>query len=751
MTHCEQRSPSEPGNAGTALARPLVAIAGNPNTGKTTVFNRLTGADHKVGNYPGVTVERHTGTLALPSGDVVDIIDIPGAYSLSARSREEEIAIQAVSGFAPFETPDLVVIVVDATQLSRNLYLVLQILELELPVIVALNMLDMLAERGLSIDVAALTRELGVPVVEMSALRGRGIEELRGAIERVLADPSRARPGAKWKPESSALSEDVARVIGAVPASWSKGNAERARALALWALLSLDEQDELEGISKELRALVADRRGEAAKSGRQIDSEVIRGRYGWIDARMPEFVSSPKKPVRAISERVDGVLLNPVLGFPIFLVAMGVVFQSLFSWADPAIHVVEQIFAYLAELVRSVIPSGIFQEFLTNGMIAGVGSVLVFLPQILLLFFFIGLMEDSGYMARVAFLMDRVMKAIGLHGRAFVPMLSGYACAVPAIMATRTMERQRDRTLTMLVIPLMTCSARLPVYALIIGALFPPSRVFGALPVQGLLMIGMYLFSTLTALVAAAVLSRTLFKGPRVPLILELPPYRMPHWPSVLRMMWQRSRAFLKEAGGVILLCTIALWALLSFPRDAARREHFEEMRSQANASELSHDAREQRIGEIDSEEAGEKLRASYGGRLGHAIEPAIAPLGFDWKIGIGLIGAFAAREVFVSTMGVVYGESADPTARPEDDSPTLRERIRKESRADGAPVYTPLAGLSLMIFFALACQCMSTLATVYRETRSWRWPAFLFAYMTTLAWIASFAVYQGGRWLGLG
>jgi ferrous iron transport protein B len=746
MTHCEQRSPTE---SGTALARPLVAIAGNPNTGKTTVFNRLTGSNHKVGNYPGVTVERHTGTLELPSGVAIDVIDIPGAYSLSARSREEELAIQAVSGFAPFETPDLVVIVVDATQLSRNLYLVLQVLELELPVIVALNMVDMLAERGLSIDAEALARELGTPVVEMSALRGRGFDELRSAIDRVLDDPSRALPGGRWKPDSRELVEDVERVVHAVPASWTRDHPPRARALALWALLSLDEQDELEGISAELRALVAERRRIAAQSGRQIDAEVIRGRYGWIDARMPSFLSTSAKPAAAFSERVDAVLLNPVLGFPIFLLVMGIVFQSLFSWADPAIHVVEQVFAYLATLVRAAVPTGIVQEFLTNGLIAGVGSVLVFLPQILLLFFFIGLMEDSGYMARVAFLMDRLMKAIGLHGRAFVPMLSGYACAVPAIMATRTMERQRDRTLTMLVIPLMTCSARLPVYALIIGALFPPSRMFGVLPVQGLMMIGMYLFSTMTALVAAAVLSRTLFKGPRVPLILELPPYRKPHWPSVLRMMWHRSRSFLQEAGGVILVCTIVLWILLSFPRDAAMHARYDAQRAQTSARGLTQEELDPKLAALDAEEAGEQLRSSWGGRLGHAIEPVIAPLGFDWKVGIGLIGAFAAREVFVSTMGVVYGVSTDPSAKPEDDSPTLRERIRAESRADGAVVYTPLMGLSLMVFFALACQCMSTLATVYRETRSWRWPVFMFAYMTVLAWLASFAVYQGGRWLG--
>jgi ferrous iron transport protein B len=748
MTHCEP-SPAAASAAGAALARPLVAIAGNPNTGKTTVFNRLTGSDQKVGNYPGVTVERHSGTLTLASGVSVEILDVPGAYSLSARSREEELAIQTVSGFAPFDAPDLVVVVVDATQLSRNLYLVLQIIELDLPVVVALNMVDMLAQRGLSIDAKALAHDLGVPVVETSALHARGLAELSAAIERVLADRSCALPGARWKPDSPAIRADVQHVMRALPASWTRGRPMRERALALWALLSLDEHDELEGISSELRAAVTERRRIAEQSGRQIDAEVIRGRYAWIDAHIPRFLATSAKPARSLSERVDGVLLNPVIGFAIFLVVMGVVFQSLFSWADPAIHVVEQVFAWLATIARAVLPAGIAQEFVINGLIAGVGSVLVFLPQILLLFFFIGLMEDSGYMARVAFLMDRIMKAIGLHGRAFVPMISGYACAVPAIMATRTMERQRDRTLTMLVVPLMTCSARLPVYALIIGALFPPSRVFGFVPVQGLMMIGMYLFSTVTALVAAAVLSRTLFKGPRVPLILELPPYRKPHWGSVVRMMWQRSRAFLQEAGGVILVCTIALWILLSFPRHAATREHFDALRAEVAAQSSTPEEIAQKTAALDAEQASEQLRSSFGGRLGRAIEPAIAPLGFDWKVGIGLIGAFAAREVFVSTMGVVYGISADPRGSAEEETPTLREKIRAESRIDGSPVYTPLMGLSLMVFFALACQCMSTLATVYRETRTWRWPVFLFAYMTTLAWIASFAVYQGGRWLG--
>jgi len=347
----------------------------------------------------------------------------------------------------------------------------------------------------------------------------------------------------------------------------------------------------------------------------------------------------------------------------------------------------------------------------------------------------------------VAFLMDRLMKSLGLHGRAFVPMMSGFACAVPAIMATRTMERRRDRMLTMMVVPLMTCSARLPVYSLLIGALFPPRDIFGVVPVQGLLMVGMYLFSTIVALIATAVLGRTLFKGPRVPLLLEMPPYRIPHWPSVLRSMWLRSKVFMTEAGTVILACTVGMWLLLSFPRDPGIQARFDAERAEAATEQPAGAVLEERIAALDREQAGAELRASYGGRLGHWTEPVIAPLGFDWKIGVGLIGAFAAREVFVGTMGVVYGMGD----RVDDQSVGLRRRISEEAHADGRPVYTPLVGLSLMVFFALACQCMSTVAVVKRETKSYRWPAFLFAYTGILAWLASFAVYQGGRLLGFG
>ncbi|MFO1011327.1 MAG: ferrous iron transport protein B [Planctomycetota bacterium] len=731
----------------TKRALPLVAIAGNPNTGKTTLFNRLTGANLKVGNYPGITVEKHSGRLVLGAREV-ELFDIPGAYSLSARSREEEIAIQAVAGIPPHEKPDVVVLVADATQLARNLYLVLQVLELGLPVVVALNMCDLLEKRGLAIDVELLRAELGVPVVRVSALRDGEFHALRAAIEDVLARPELGRPGARWVPPAGALQDDVRAVESALPASWlgSGSNAARASALALWALLSLDENDELGDVPAELRTVVLERRAAAAMKGRQIDAEVIAGRYGWIDARIARIVRERPTP-RSFSERIDGVLLNPWTGFPIFLLLMGIVFQSLFSWADPMIQFIERAFASLGSWTASVLPAGLVQDFVEHALIAGVGSVLVFLPQILLLFLFIGVMEDSGYMARLACLMDRLMRALGLHGRAFVPMLSGYACAVPAILATRTMERQRDRVLTMMVIPLMSCSARLPVYGLVIAALFPPATVWGFLPAQGLLMVAMYLFSTLMALGAAAVLSRTLFKAPSVPLIQELPPYRMPHWPSVLRMMWQRSRSFLVGAGTVILGCTVVLWALLSFPKHAEIAERFDAQRAEVARTVADETARAEQLADLDAEQSSEELRASFGGRLGHAIEPAIEPLGFDWKIGVGLVGAFAAREVFVSTLGVVYGAGKDA----DEESQTLRARIREETRLDGKPVYTPLVGLSLMVFFALACQCMSTLAAVYRETKSWRWPLFLFTYMTVLAWIASFAVYQGGMALGFG
>jgi ferrous iron transport protein B len=720
--------------------KPLVLLIGNPNTGKTTLFNRLTGQNARIGNYPGITVERRSGDLRLNRAgapSTIEVVDVPGAYSLSARSPEEQIALSALLGLAGNPRPDLCLVVVDAGQLARNLYLVLQLLELDLRVVVALNMIDEVRENPP--NEAEVARFLGVPCVATDARRGIGITRLEEALAGALASGPRA---GLCVPYPDALERDLSEVTKALPIAWAETQA-RARTLALWALTSIESDDELEDIDPGLRSASLAVRARSVAAGRDLDHEVIATRYALIDAEIPKLHPrlAAHPPKRKTSERVDRVLLHPVFGFVIFVGLMLLMFQSLFSWSDPAIRVIEAGTSAAARLVEAHAPEGLLRDLITRGLIGGVGNVVVFLPQILLLFFCIGILEDSGYMARVAFLMDRIMKALGLHGRAFVPMLSGFACAVPAILATRTMERQRDRLLTMLVVPLMTCSARLPVYTLIIGALFPPSRVFGWLPVQGLLMIAMYLFSTLITLIAAGVLGRTAVKGRRMPLILELPPYRMPSLSGTLKMMLQRAGMFLKEAGSGILIFTILLWGLLSFPRPADHGEASlpaATIHQRMPASDLGHTG-------SPSEARPSAIEQSYGGRLGKAIEPVLRPLGFDWKIGVGLIGAFAAREVFISTLGLVYGiGDAD-----ENDAP-LREKIRAERRSDGAHAYTPLMGLSLMVFFALSCQCMSTLSVVYRETKTIRWPLFMFGYMTTLAYVASFLVYQGGRLLGL-
>jgi ferrous iron transport protein B len=727
---------------------PTIVIAGNPNTGKSTVFNQLTGGRARIGNYPGITVERSIGHTQLPGGRMVRVVDSPGTYSLAARSAEEQLAVEAVAGLPPMSTPAIAVVTVDATQLSRNLYLVLQIIELGIPVIVALNMVDALEEAGQEVRAEVLARALGVPVVPLVARRGRGLGDLVSAIVAVLEDPPRGRPGWRWRPDSPALEADVEAVADVVPASWHRGTEDRRRALALWALLSVEPGHELEGITPAMERVVAERRERAQTAGRDLDEEIIRGRYGWIDRHLKEVVRERRHPTE-LTDRVDRVLLHPAAGFVLFLALMTLVFQALFTGADPLIGMIEEAVGWTGNQVGALLGSGLLTDFLVNGVIEGVGAFVVFLPQILMLFLFIGLMEDTGYMARVAVLMDRLMRSIGLHGRAFVPMLSGYACAVPAIMATRTMERRRDRLLTMMALPLMTCSARLPVYGLLIAAIVPPWQEAGF--TQGLLMAGMYLFGTVMALVVAWVMSKTLFKGSYIPLVIEMPPYRIPHWPSVLRMMLRRGGDFMKTAGTIILICSMAMWVLLSFPKDAeleashAAQYALLEAEALAAPDDGARAEVEARMAALEAETAGVAARQSYAGRLGRSMEPLIEPLGFDWKIGVGIISAFAAREVFVSTMGVVFGVGEDVGEETSD----LRAKMWADTWPDGRRVFTPLVCLSLMVFFALACQCMSTLAVVRRETGTWAWPAVMFVYMTLLAWVASLLVYQGGRLLG--
>jgi ferrous iron transport protein B len=713
------------GSAGPA--RPLIAVGGNPNVGKTSLFNVLTGSRARVGNYPGVTVEKRLGEMELPGIGPVDVLDVPGSYSLVSRTGEEQIALAALLGLGGQPRPDAVLLCVDATQLVRGLYLVLQALELGLPVVVALTMMD---EAGAAApDVERLAERLGCPVLPVVAPRNEGLPALRAALARRVTD-RHSPPRWHWRP-GRRLEEAIGLVRAALPPSWPVNDA-----MALWALMSVEGEDELTDVPVDVRVAASQ---VTAAEARAFDGEAIQSRYAWLDAQVGPLVRTP--PDRRRSEQVDRLLIHPVAGLFLFLGIMFVMFQALFAWADPAITLVERLFASLGDGVRYLLPAGLLADFLADGLVAGVGAVIVFLPQILLLFFFLGLLEDSGYMARVAYLMDRIMRSMNLHGRAFVPILSGFACAVPAILATRTMERRRDRLLTMLVVPLTTCSARLPVYTLIIASLFPARKVLGFVPVRGLLMVFMYAFGIIMALTAAAVLSRVIkpLKARRLPFVIELPPYRLPRFRDVVHMMWERSRSFLTEAGTVIVACTVVLWVLLSFPRDPAHPSRDFEAAIAAAPTAAERQALEQ---QLDAEQ----IQQSYAGRLGHTIEPVLQPLGFDWKIGVGLIGAFAAREVFVATMGVIYGMGDDATEQ----SRGLRDRIRAERHPDGRPVYTPLVGFTLMVFFALSCQCMSTLAVVRRETGGLRWPVFLFGYMTVLAWLVSLVIYQGGRALGL-
>ena len=732
-----------------AQSRFYVVLTGNPNCGKTTLFNALTGLRAKVANYPGVTVERKEGRLqGVPPEMQVQLLDLPGTYSLSPNSIDEQIARDVLLNRLPeLPPPDLIVLVVDAANLQRNLYYATQVIELGYPTIVALNMVDVAEENGHLIDAEKLAGHLGVPVVPVVANTGRGIPELRHRILKMLGETGEISP--RLFCQLPGLFRIEAQRLADLLAETFRGR--RLQAIAEAFLILSNEKalaSSREHYPQKIQDAVTAARARLEAQGVDWRDAPIEWRYARV-SEIQRDVTVELAPAReTASDKLDRLLTHKVWGSVIFIIIMALMFESIFTIARLPMDALQSCVDFLGMVVGGIIPPGDLNSLLVDGVIAGVGAVVVFLPQILLLFLFIGFLEDTGYMARVAFLMDKIMNKVGLHGKSFIPLLSSFACAIPGIMATRTIESHKDRFVTILVAPLMSCSARLPVYTLLIAACIPPRKVFGFLHLHGLTMLGMYLLGILSALFMAWLFKKTLFKGEPPLLILELPPYKRPLLRVVARHMWERSKLFLQRAGTVILSINILLWFLATYPRTGIGLPPSSSPKqiSEQAGSPVQQDHSSGQIGY--NEPAGERLRSSFAGQLGHLIEPIIAPLGFDWKIGIGIISSFAAREIFVSTMSTVYNvadsDSGEPGTRP------LVKTLQNQKTPDGRPVYSVLTGITLMVFYVFALQCVSTVAVVRRETNSWKWPLFQWLYMGILAWGAAFTVRHIGLMLGL-
>ncbi len=686
-----------------------VALVGNPNCGKTTLFNALTGLRQKVGNYPGVTVEKKEGIVSSVNGRDITLLDLPGTYSLIASSPDEQVVADVLLGsLKNTPVPDAVICVVDASNLERNLYLVSQIIDHGLPTIVALNMMDVAEQSGVRIDVRHLSDALGVPVIPTVAKKNKGTDDLRAAL---LAGPAPSSRAMQWT-----LPETVQRELDELSGMLSAAHKYRsvvAHHTALLLLSSPAAPDEgRTDISPEIRAHVRQDHEKLDFLGIDRYSVFIEARYKWIK-QVCAYASSPSLSTGAsLSDRVDAVLTHKFWGVLIFFALMSVMFQMIFSWAELPMDLIGHGFDAVSARVGSVIPPGDVHDLIVNGVISGVGAVVMFLPQILLLFFFLSILEDSGYMSRAAYVMDRIMSSVGLHGKSFIPMLSSFACAIPGIMATRTIEHPKDRLVTILVSPLMSCSARLPVYALMIAAFIPQYTLLGVVSLPGVVLISLYALGLVAALAMAWTLKKTFLKGTSLPFLMELPPYKMPSLKSTAIHMWERGFIFLKKAGTIILGISIVLWFLATYPK-------------------------------TENATPSERLAQSFVGRAGKFIEPAIKPLGFDWKIGIGLLSSLLQREVFVSTMGTIYNIQ-------DDSAGSMREAMQRDVNPDtGKPVFTALTAICIMVYYVLAMQCLSTLVVVRRETNSWKWPAFQFFYMSALAYAVTFGVYRAGLMLG--
>ena len=681
-----------------------VALVGNPNCGKTAIFNLLTGLNQKVSNYPGITVEKKEGTVYAQGDKTFNLLDLPGTYSLSAESFDEQIVSDQVLSWAKGENPPAVIVsVVDASNLSRNLYLTTQLLDLDIPTIVVLNMMDQLKDSS-QIEIQKLKKELGVSaVVPISAKMNWGLDALKSAIQKSLVNLAQTNHQSQW------INQDISHQIKLL----IEPHFSSSKFAAAHALRRISRNESLNGENSNIEAI----RNSILELGYNTDTLEATLRYKWIDGILPfvqpKIRTKIQKETR--SERWDKILTHPWMGPAIFMAILYFIFQSIFTWASIPMDWIQAGIDNIAIFILSNMSPGMLRDILVEGIIGGVGAIVIFLPQILILSFFLTVLEDTGYMARVAFMLDKSMTKMGLHGKSILPLMSAYACAIPGIMSTRTIDSWKERLVTILILPLMSCSARLPVYTLLISAFIPPITVGGYFNLQGLTLVVMYFLGTVTALILAKIFSRFIKEKSSSSFVMELPPYRVPITRSVIRQVFIRGKLFLVNAGKIIMAISILLWFLASYPKVDS---------SLTDVNPIHH---------------------SYAGKIGHAMEPVIRPLGFDWKIGIGLLTSFAAREVMVSTMATIYNveDRGDKTVN-------LREAMRNDvDEKTGVPVYTPLIALALMVFYVFAAQCMATFAIVRQETNSWKWPLFMIAYLTILAYAGAFIVYRGGLLLG--
>ncbi|HEY9044268.1 MAG TPA: ferrous iron transport protein B [Ohtaekwangia sp.] len=702
-----------------APKRSKIALVGNPNSGKSSLFNHLTGLNQKIGNFPGVTVEKKSGSCTLLDGSVVEIIDFPGIYSIYPRSLDEQIVSEVLLDHHSANTPDKIVVVADATNLKRGLLLLTQVIDVGLPTMLVLNMMDLVAKAGISYDLQLLSKKLGVPVVPINARNGVGLEELKKQLAKPLPVPDK-KIFSIWD-DAQAPVRELRQKLG-VDNDYE-------------AYLFLEQPQSLGFLSGERKNIVDTiRSAHKFFPGKFQGAETIQ-RYSFIQDLLNEItLKAPTDQLwKKKSSQLDAILTHKVWGYLIFFGILFLIFQAIFAWATVPMDFIDSVFASLSQYIGTALPDGPLTRLLAEGVIPGLGGIIIFVPQIAILFAFISILEESGYMARVVFLMDKLMRKFGLNGKSVVPLMSGVACAIPAIMATRTIDNWKERTITIMVTPLVSCSARLPIFTILIALIVPDQKALGFFNLQGLALMGLYLLGFIAAIGSAWIMKHLIRVKERSYLIMELPTYRIPKWSNVGYTILEKTKAFVLQAGKVIMAIAIILWVLASYGPGDTMSKAQEVVQEQTKNMRLTEQAFADRI-------AAYKLEHSYAGIVGKAIEPAIKPLGYDWKIGIALITSFAAREVFVGTIATIYSIGS---VDGEDDA-TIKARMKEEVNPEtGGARFTPAVGLSLLVFYTFAMQCMSTLAVVYRETHGWKWPLLQLTYMTVLAYVSAFAVFQ--------